>query len=227
MKEHKLKVSVLDGRYEVNAIAIFSYKSKAIMVLGHGAGAGMQHPFMSRLAQNLDQQGISSLRYNFPYIEQGRRTPTSPAVAEATVRAAVDKALQIAPGQKLLVGGKSYGGRMSSQAQAKQPLTSVAGLVFFGYPLHAPGRPGDSRGAHLADIHIPMLFLQGSRDKLADLDMLTPLLHSLGKKAALEVIEGADHSFNLLKSADKTSEEAQAELAKLVSDWLDKCVITS
>ena len=221
MKIDKSKFSVMDDRYQVNAISTIPDHTKAFMVLGHGAGAGMEHKFMSKLARNLAEVGIGTLRYNFPYIEQGRRTPTSPGISEATVRAAVDHARLITPIDRLLVGGKSYGGRMSSQAQSKDPLPGVSGLVFFGFPLHAPGKPGDSRGAHLHDIEIPLLFLQGSRDALADLELLSPLISSLQAKATLEVIQGADHSFNMLKSADKTSDEAQNDLALLTANWVN------
>lgn len=211
----------MDGRYLVNAIVATADSPKALMVLGHGAGAGMEHRFMSQLAENLAGHGISSLRYNFPYIEQGRRTPTSPSISQATIRAAVEKVHQSIPHKLLLVGGKSYGGRMSSQAQAEDALPGVSGLVFFGFPLHAPGKPGSSRGDHLKGINIPMLFLQGSRDKLADLNLLTPLINSLENQSTLEVLEGADHSFNMPKSAVKTSAEVQQELAKITSDWMD------
>ena len=194
------------------------------MVLGHGAGAGMEHRFMTQLATNLANIDIGTLRYNFPYIEQGRKTPTSPAISEATVRAAVDQALKFSPVDQLLVGGKSYGGRMSSQAQSKSPLPGVNGLVFFGFPLHAPGKPSDHRGEHLKEINIPMLFLQGSRDALAKLDLLTPLVDTLKPYASLQVFMGADHSFNMLKSAEKSSEEIQNELALNTGQWLEEIV---
>jgi predicted alpha/beta-hydrolase family hydrolase len=209
----------MDGRYQVSTIKITPDDQKAIMVLGHGAGAGMEHRFMDQLAQNLALNRIGTVRYNFPYIEQGRRSPTSPAISEATVRAVVDS-LSLSQDIPLVVGGKSYGGRMSSQAQSKEPLTRVSGLVFYGFPLHAPGKPGDARGEHLKSIKIPMLFLQGSRDKLADLELLTPLVDSLGDHAKLEIIEGADHSFNMLKSAAISTVEVQKNLAKLTADWI-------
>jgi predicted alpha/beta-hydrolase family hydrolase len=209
----------MDGRYQVSTIKITPDDQKAIMVLGHGAGAGMEHRFMDQLAQNLALNRIGTVRYNFPYIEQGRRSPTSPAISEATVRAVVDS-LSLSQDIPLVVGGKSYGGRMSSQAQSKEPLTRVSGLVFYGFPLHAPGKAGDARGEHLKSIKIPMLFLQGSRDKLADLELLTPLVDSLGDHAKLEIIEGADHSFNMLKSAAISTVEVQKNLAKLTADWI-------
>ena len=219
VKTQRLKLSVSGGKYQVGAILMVPEDASALMVLGHGAGAGMEHHFMARLSENLAARGIGSLRFNFPYIEQGRRTPTSPLVAQATIRAAVDKARAGIPHKLLLAGGKSYGGRMTSQAQAMEPLPGVAGLVFFGFPLHAPGRPGDSRGAHLTEIDLPMLFLQGSRDKLADLTLLSPLVDSLGRNATLKILEGADHSFNMLRSAAKSTAQMQVELAKITSDW--------
>ena len=215
-------ISVMNGRYQVSSLLVTPTDTKAVMVLGHGAGAGMEHRFMEQLAENLAAVGIGSLRYNFPYIEQGRRAPSAPGISQATIRAAVEIANQSFPNQLLLVGGKSYGGRMSSQAQASEPLPGVAGLVFFGFPLHAPGKPGDSRGEHLKDIDIPMLFLQGSRDKLADLSLLHPLVEALGEVATLRVLEGADHSFNMLKSATKSSAQVQQELAKITGEWVLK-----
>ena len=221
MEVVNFKFDVMEGRYQVSASSTVPAKPHTYLVLGHGAGAGMEHSFMKQLSENLAAQGVGSLRYNFPYIEQGRRTPTSPAISEATVRAAVEKARSISPVDKLIVGGKSYGGRMSSQTQSKEPLPGVSGLVFFGFPLHAPGKPGNSRGEHLKNINIPMLFLQGSRDKLADLNLLRPLLETVGNNATLKVIEGADHSFKMLKSAAKTSDQVQKELAILTREWLE------
>ncbi|TDI67132.1 MAG: alpha/beta hydrolase [Bacteroidetes bacterium] len=222
MKEERIIIHLPVSNQSIGALLVVPANMMAMMVLGHGAGAGMEHRFMSQLAENLADQNIGTLRYNFPYIEQGRRSPGSPAISEATVRATVEKVQSIAPHEVLLVGGKSYGGRMSSQAQSKEPLPGVSGLVFFGFPLHAPGKPGDGRGTHLKDIEVPMLFLQGSRDKLADLDLLKPLLESLDHHSTLQVIEGADHGFNMLKSADKTTAEVQLELAELTARWLAK-----
>jgi predicted alpha/beta-hydrolase family hydrolase len=221
VKTEKLSISVSGGRYQVSAISIVPDNPKAIMVLGHGAGAGMEHRFMVQLSENLASEGIGSLRFNFPYIEQGRRTPTSPVIAQDTIRAAVDMAFSSYPKLMLLAGGKSYGGRMTSQAQAQEALPGIRGLVFFGFPLHAPGKPGASRGAHLKEIKIPMLFLQGSRDKLADLTLLTPLVDSLENQATMAVLEGADHSFNMLKSAPKSGAEVLNELAKITAEWVD------
>ena len=181
MKEHRISIDLGTDKQPVSGMVIVPENPVAVIILGHGAGAGMEHSFMTRLAHNLSAQNIGTLRYNFPYMEQGKRSPSAPSISENTVRAAVQKANQMFPGTILLAGGKSYGGRMTSQAQSKISLAGVSGLVFFGFPLHAPGKPGDSRGVHLSNINIPMLFLQGSRDKLADLSLLKPLLDSLNK----------------------------------------------
>ncbi len=220
VKTDRSSLSVQNGRFQVNTISIIPEQSRASIVLGHGAGAGMEHQFMTQLAMNLAVNGIGSFRYNFPYIEQGRRTPSSASISQATVKAAVAKARELFPDQLLLVGGKSYGGRMSSQAQSTEAFQGVSGLVFYGFPLHAPGKPGNARGEHLKDIEIPMLFLQGSRDKLADLSLLQPLIQSLGAKATMEVLDGADHSFNMLKASPKSSAEVQLELAQKTTKWV-------
>ena len=167
----------------------------ACYVLAHGAGAGMKHPFMAAAAKGLAAHGVATLRYEFPYMERGSRRPDTPAVAKARVREAVDEAAQRARGLPLFAGGKSFGGRMTSQAQADSPLPGVKGLVFLGFPLHPPGKPSDERAAHLAGVNVPMLFLQGSRDEFATPEFLQPLIKRLGKRATLESLEGGDHSF--------------------------------
>ena len=220
MKTTKSTISVMDGRYLVKTITYTPDTQKALMILGHGAGAGMEHRFMENLATNLAKNGIGTIRFNFPYIEQGRRSPSSPAISEATIKAAVDSVQQPVK-IPLLVGGKSYGGRMASQAVAHGLLPGISGLVFYGFPLHPPGKPGNVRGEHLKSIEIPMLFLQGTRDKLANLELLQTLLDQLQPFARLQVIEGADHSFNMLKSADITTEEAQEKLAVLTTKWAE------
>jgi uncharacterized protein len=194
-----------------------------LMVLAHGAGAGMRHPFMEAVAAALADRAIASLRYQFPYMEAGRKRPDRPALAQATVRAAVDVAASRVPGLPLLAGGKSFGGRMTSQAAADAPLPGVRGLVFFGFPLHAAGRPSDERAAHLADVGVPMLFLQGTRDALASLDLLAPVCQRLAARAdapaTLHVVEGADHSFHVLKRSGRTDAEVMGELADAVAGW--------
>ncbi len=214
-----LKVKFDD--YEVSGLLNQNKDSEVLLVLGHGAGAGMTHSFMEQLSEDLLDAGIATLRYNFPYMEVGRKSPNSPKISMATVRAAVAEAHKLVPDLPLLVGGKSYGGRMSSQAQAQESMPHVEGLVFFGFPLHAPGRPGDQRGAHLFEIETPMLFLQGTRDKLADLDLLQPLLNKVGNQANLTIIEGADHGFSVLKSHELTTSQVRQGLALQVRNWWD------
>ena len=193
-------------------------RASYLFVFAHGAGAGMRHPFMEAAASALGAHGIGTLRYEFPYMQNKSRRPDSPAVLHATVRAATLAAAAAAPGLPLLAGGKSMGGRMTSQAAAEKPLEGVHGLVFFGFPLHPAGSPATTRGAHLSRVTVPMLFLQGTRDKLADLELLRPLLagHPL---ATLEVIEGADHSFHLLKSAGRSDDDLLSEMARTVATW--------
>jgi uncharacterized protein len=171
--------------------------ARACYVLAHGAGAGMNHPFMAAVATELARRDIATLRYQFPYMERGTKRPDPPQLAQATVRAAVAAARVLLPNLPLVAGGKSFGGRMTSQAQAKTPLEGVCGLAFLGFPLHPAGRPSQDRGAHLFDIEIPMLFLQGSRDNLASLDHLEPLCKKLGRRATLNLFADADHSFHV------------------------------
>jgi predicted alpha/beta-hydrolase family hydrolase len=192
----------------------------AAYVLAHGAGAGMEHVFMVAAATELQAQGIATLRYQFPYMERRARRPDPPRLCQATVRAAIAEASRLAPDLPLFAGGKSFGGRMTSQAQAESPLPGVKGLVFLGFPLHAPGRRSDERGAHLADVKIPMLFLQGSRDELAALDLLEPLTEKLGERATLKVFEGANHSFQMPARAEKKNAEAMHELVQAAADWM-------
>jgi len=194
--------------------------ARACMVLAHGAGAGMGHPFMASVAQGLAERGIATLRYQFPYMERGSKHPDAPHLAHATVRAAVAEASRLAPGLPLLAGGKSFGGRMSSQAQAESPLRGVRGIAFLGFPLHPPGRASDERGKHLSDVDIPMLFLQGSRDELAGLDLLRPLVGRLGARATLKVFADADHSFHVPASSGRTDAEVRVELLDALADWI-------
>jgi len=198
----QLRFAVEGGR-EVSALLWRPAKARRLLVLAHGAGAGMTHSFMEKMADQLAGVGVATLRYQFPYMEQRRRVPDAPAVLTATVVAAVHAAAEAAPGLPLLAGGKSMGGRMTSQAAAEHPLDGVRGLVFFGFPLHPPNRPGTKRAEHLAKVTVPMLFLQGTRDALADLKLLRPVCAKLGARAKLHVIESADHSFHVLKSFGK------------------------
>lgn len=189
-------------------------------VLAHGAGAGMRHPFLSRVAAALAERRIATLRYQFPYMEAGVRRPDPPRVAIAAVRAAVDAAARAAPGVVLVAGGKSFGGRMTSQAQAEERLPGVMGLVFLGFPLHPPGRRGVARADHLDRVAVPMLFLQGTRDTFADPALLRIVLERLGRRATLHEVDGGDHSFKLLKRAGRSDVEVAEELVNAVAEWL-------
>ena len=194
-------------------------KARCCYVLAHGAGAGMNHPFMAVVADELAERGIATLRYQFPYMEQGGRRPDPPTLAQATVRAAVAKAAKLASGVPLIAGGKSFGGRMTSQAQASAPLDGVRGLVFLGFPLHAAGKPSNDRAKHLADVKVPMLFLQGTRDSLADLAMLKPVVKGLGKRATLCLFDEADHSFHVPARTGRKDAEVRGEVLDALAKW--------
>ncbi|HUL97583.1 MAG TPA: alpha/beta family hydrolase [Usitatibacter sp.] len=195
--------------------------ARALYVLAHGAGAGMKHPFMESVATGLAARGIATLRYEFAYMEQGSKRPDPPKVAHARVREAVAQAARLAPKLPLFAGGKSFGGRMTSQAQAAAPLAGVRGLVFLGFPLHAAGKPSDERGAHLLDVKVPMLFLQGTRDALADLALLEPLVKKLGKPAKLVTFEDADHSFHVRASSGRTDAQVRDAMLDAMAQWVD------
>jgi uncharacterized protein len=218
-KTKQLRFEAEPGR-EVSALLLTPPKPKYLLVLGHGAGAGMTHPFMANLADALAAVEVASFRYQFPYMEEGRHIPDRPAVLTATVAAAVRAASKAAPKLPVFAGGKSMGGRMTSQAAAQGLLPGVCGLVFFGFPLHQPNRPDTKRAEHLADVKAPMLFLQGTRDTLADLKLLRPVVEKLGARATLHVIPTADHSFHVLKSASKTDAEVLQELAATAATWI-------
>ena len=194
--------------------------ARACYVLAHGAGAGMTHPFMAAIAEGLMERGIATLRYQFPYMEQGSRRPDPPKLAHAAVRAAVLEAARQFPQLPLLAGGKSFGGRMTSQAQAASPLPGVRGLVFFGFPLHPPGKPSNERAKHLFDTGIPLLFLQGTRDEFADLQLLEPLCQELGDRATLKLFQEADHSFHVPARSGRKDPEVRVELLDTMADWL-------
>jgi predicted alpha/beta-hydrolase family hydrolase len=204
---------------DVSGLLLRPSNARLLYVLAHGAGAGMRHPFLESIAQRLAERSIATLRYQFPYMEQRARRPDPPAVAAAAVRAAVIEAARVAPGLPLVAGGKSFGGRMTSTAQAEDPLPGVRGLVFLGFPLHPPGRPGDVRAEHLAQVRIPMLFLQGDRDDFADLKLLKPVVKRLGERATLYVVEGGDHSFKVLKRSGKTDVDVMGELVEAIVAW--------
>jgi uncharacterized protein len=197
--------------------------ARALLVLAHGAGAGMRHPFMGALAGELGARRIATLRYEFPYMAEGRRRPDPPRTAVATVRAAVAAAADEAPGLPLFAGGKSFGGRMTTLAAAEGGL-DVLGLVLVGFPLHPAGRPGTERARHLADVRLPMLFLQGTRDRLAEPALLEPVLSGLGERATVHVEEGADHGFHVLKRSGRTDAQVVASLAAAVAGWITTLV---
>ena len=190
-----------------------------MLTLAHGAGAGMRHPFMEKLAALLASVGVATLRYEFPYMEQRKSRQDAAPVLHERVAAAAEVARQAAPELPLLAGGKSFGGRMTSQAAAEGVLRDVKGIVFFGFPLHPPGRPGTARADHLAKVAVPMLFLQGTRDEFAPLDLLRPIGESLGSRATLHVIDGADHGFHVLKRSGRTDDDVLRELAQTVASW--------
>ena len=195
--------------------------ARCLLVLGHGAGAGMHHPFMAQLSERLAAEGIASLRYQFPYMDAGRRRPDRRDVLVATVRAAVEVAAREAPELPLFAGGKSMGGRMTSLAASERALPSVQGLVFFGFPLHPAGRPSVERAAHLDAVGLPMLFLAGERDRLAELELLRPVCVDLGARAKLHVVAGADHGFHVLKRSGRTDDEVLGELASVTGRWAE------
>jgi hypothetical protein len=212
----------VQGNGDVSALLVRPPNARWMLVLGHGAGAGMAHPFLEKLTAELANAGIATLRYQFPYMEERRRVPDRPELLLSTVAAAVRMATEAAPGLPFLAGGKSMGGRITSQAAAENLLGPVRGLVFFGFPLHPPNRPGTKRAEHLAQVGVPMLFLQGTRDTLADLTLLRPVCAKLGSRATLHVIPEADHSFHMLKKSGKTDAEVMTELAQTTAAWADK-----
>jgi len=217
----KLRFAVA-GNGEVSALLVRPASAQWLLVLGHGAGAGMAHPFLEKLAAELANAGIASLRYQFPYVEERRHVPDKPELLAGTVAAAVGLAAETVPQLPLLAGGKSMGGRMTSQAAAENLLGPVKGLVFFGFPLHPPNRPSTKRAEHLTKVRMPMLFLQGTRDTLADLTLLRPVCAKLGSPATLHIIPEADHSFHVLKRSGKTDDEVMTELAETTAAWADR-----
>ncbi|MCG8606894.1 dienelactone hydrolase family protein [bacterium] len=215
----ELKFEATRSSGEVSAIVIRPDSARWLLVFGHGAGAGMRHRFMQKAAEALAEVGIATFRYQFPYIEQGKKAPNPPPILIKTVRSAVMAAAAQAKDLPLLAGGKSLGGRMTSTAASQEPLPGVKGIVFFGFPLHAPGKPSNDRAAHLYEVKVPMLFLQGTRDKLADLDLLRPVCAKLGDRAELHVVDDGDHSFNVPKRAGKSPEQILQEIAETISAW--------
>lgn len=205
----------VSGRLELPTAA------RACYVLAHGAGAGMEHPFMRAAARELGALGVATLRYQFPYMERRARRPDPPALCHATVRAAVEEAARRAPQLPLFAGGRSFGGRMTSEAQARDPLPGVRGLAFLGFPLHPAGRPGDARAQHLANVHVPLLFLQGTRDALAERALLEALVARLGARARLSWVEDADHSFHVPARSGRTDAQVRSALLQALAAWME------
>jgi hypothetical protein len=213
---------VVEDAGEVSAILSRPQNAESLLVLAHGAGAGMTHPFMESLATELAAIRVATLRFQFPYMEQKRKVPDRPPLLTATIVVAVKTATKSAPDLPLFAGGKSLGGRMTSLAASQQQLGDVRGLVFFGFPLHPPNQPGTKRADHLREVKLPILFFQGTRDALADLKLLHPICAALGARATLHVIETADHSFHVLKSSGRTNADVLQELARTTSAWTQK-----
>jgi predicted alpha/beta-hydrolase family hydrolase len=208
----------------VSALLDLPQNPAACLLLAHGAGAGMRHAFLANIASELRTLDIATLRYQFPYMERGSKRTDAPALCHATVRAAVTEAARLVPDLPLFAGGKSFGGRMTSQAQALTPLPGVRGLVFFGFPLHPPKKPSDTRAEHLFNVTIPMLFLQGSRDELADLSLLEPVIRKLGAHATLQLFEHADHSFHVPARSGRTDAQLRGEILQTFADWSRRIV---
>jgi predicted alpha/beta-hydrolase family hydrolase len=204
----------------VSALLLRPPQARACYVLAHGAGAGMTHPSMEATAAGLCERGIATLRYQFPYMEKGSKRPDPPAVAHAAVRAAVAEAARCCEGLPLFAGGRSFGGRMTSQAQALAPLADVRGLAFLGFPLHPAGKPSSDRAKHLADVGVPMLFLQGTRDALAELKLLEAVVRSLGQNATLHLVKEADHSFHVLVRSGRNDREVLGEVLDALAAWI-------
>lgn len=216
-----MKIRV-DEQRTVSGLLEVPERATACLVLAHGAGAGMEHPFMAAVAKGLAVRRIASLRFQFPSMEAGSKRPDRPQVAQTTVRAAVEAARKAVKELPLFAGGKSFGGRMTSQAQADEPLDGVRGLTFLGFPLHPAGKPSVGRAEHLTAIRIPMLFLQGTRDALADLSLLEPIVHGLGQKAELRAIDHADHSFHCLVKSGRTDTQALDEVLDALCEWASR-----
>lgn len=210
----------LEGATAVSALLQAPRGARAACVLAHGAGAGMEHPFMAAMAGGLADRGIAVLRYQFPFMEKGSKRPDPPGVAHSAVRAAVAEAARRLPGLPLFAAGKSFGARMTSQAQALAPLPGVRGLVFAGFPLHPAGRPSIERAAHLSGVQVPMLFLQGTRDALAEIGRITALTRELGARATLHVLDGADHAFHVLARSGRTDAQVLDEMLDAAAGWI-------
>lgn len=208
------------GAGQVSGLLLRPSRAKALYLFAHGAGAGMTHRAMESNAQGLAERGIATLRYQFPYMEKGSRQPDPPKIAHAAVRAAAEKARELAPDLPLFAGGRSFGGRMTSQTQTEAPLAGVRGLAFLGFPLHPAGKPGIERAEHLSRVQVPMLFVSGSRDALAELDLLNSVVRSLGEQATLHLVMDADHSFKVAAKSGRTPSDAEADALDAMADWM-------
>jgi len=217
----------IDETRRVSALLQFPPAATACFVLAHGAGAGMDHPSMVAVAAELAARSIATLRFQFPYMERRTRRPDPPSVCHATVRAAVAEAARLAPTLALFAGGRSFGGRMTSQAQAIKPLPGVKGLAFIGFPLHPAGKPSGQRAEHLREVKIPMLFLQGTRDELAKLELLQPLIDQLGARATLKLLQDADHSFHVPARTGRNDAEVRAEMLDAFATWIEQTIHAS
>lgn len=215
----KLTIRV-DPTHSVSGLLQVPTRASACMVLAHGAGAGITHRFMAAVADGLAAREVATLRFQFPYMEAGSKRPDRPPLAHATIRAAVAAAVRLTTNLPLFAGGKSFGARMTSQAQAEAPLPGVRGLIFLGFPLHPAGKPSDERGRHLADVKVPMLFLQGTKDALADTQLLVPMVEALGEGATLKLVEAADHSFHVPVRSGRTDEQVLAEVLDDAASWI-------
>ena len=216
---HSLTIAVGDGD-AISGLLLVPERPKACVVLAHGAGAGMAHPFMAAVAIGMHDRGVATLRYQFPYMGRGSRRPDGPIVAQATVRAAVEEVSLRLPGLPLFAGGKSFGGRMTSQAQAHSPLPNIRGIILLGFPLHPANKPSVARAQHLFDVSVPMLFLQGDRDALADPALIKQVAGAIGPRATLETFPGADHSFHVPARSGRTGEQVRTRVLDVIADWI-------
>jgi predicted alpha/beta-hydrolase family hydrolase len=223
IKSLRIKVSKNIG--EVSALFYLPSKSEQVLVFAHGAGAGMKNKFMEQVSLRLAGLRIATLRFNFPYMEKGKKVPDPKPVCSAVINAAAEKASALCPKLPVFAGGKSFGGRMTSTAASEGKLENAKGIIFFGFPLHAPGKPSNERAEHLYKVNIPMLFLQGTRDSLASLDLLKPVVKKLGKRAELFIIEGADHSFHVRKDDKLTDGEVIELFCKEIKKWMENITL--
>lgn len=216
-----LKINVSETIGDVSALFYSPAKAESVMVFAHGAGAGMKNKFMEEVSVCLAGEGIATLRFNFPYMENGKKMPDTKPVCIAAIKAAVEKAGKLCPKLPVFGAGKSFGGRMTSTAASAGALDNIKGIIFFGFPLHAPGRPSNDRAEHLYSVNVPMLFLQGTRDALAELDLLKPVIKKISKSAELFTIEGADHSFHAKKEFNLKDKEIIEMICKEVKRWME------